>query len=240
MPTESEDLIPAAEILSSGEVSDMMGLIEEVDLLVLSAMQQDLTQYKIRPLLDASSCPGSSISRDEKNKLIRVDYGDGCVCNRGLEKKGAIVISYTDEFLFKGSEMSITFQDFSLNGHRMEGQRILKNLGYQVSSRSLRFSSDTENFQLVNVQGKKFSMQQRYVRDLQLSTEKTGFRIYLSGSGRLSTEKYLSTSFEIVKPIVYLQECMESAVPSPSEGSLQLFNQGDKKILVHFDAKACE
>ncbi len=239
IPTEQQDLNPRMEIIPSLEISDLMGLIEEVDLLALSAMQQDLTQQKIMPLLDESSCPGTRISRDDKNKKIKVDYGDGCVSSRGLEKKGVLTISYSDEFLYKGSKMTITFENFSLNGQQMQGQRKLENLGYQVASRSLRFASETNNFQVINSEGQRFILNQAYIRDLQLSTEKTGFRIYLSGYGTLSTDNFSKTSFEILKSIVYRQECMQSGVPAPTEGSLQLKNDKDEKILVNYDTEGC-
>lgn len=234
---EDQNLTPA--IIPTLEVSEMMGLIEEVDLLVLSAMQQDLTQQKIMPLLDESSCPGTRINRDEKNRRISVDYGEGCVCNRGLEKKGVLTISYTDNFLYKGSQLTIGFEDFSLNGHQMQGQRKLENIGYQAESRSLRFASEAKNFQLTNAKRQKITLDQAYIRDLQLSTDKSGFRIYLSGSGTLSTDKYSKTSFEIIKSIVYLQECMESGVPAPSEGSIQLISDKNEKILVNYDSDGC-
>ncbi len=236
---EQEGPNSTSAMIPTMEVSEMMGLIEEVDLLVLSAMQQDLTQQKIMPLLDESSCPGTRISRDEKNKRITVDYGEGCVSNRGLEKKGIITISYTANFLHKGSQLTIGFENFSLNGKQMEGQRKLENKGYQTESRSLRFASEAINFQLTNSNRQKFTINQSYIRDLQLSTEYAGFRIYLSGSGTLSTDDYSKTSFEIVKSIVFLQECMESGVPAPSEGSMQLISDKNEKILINYDRDGC-
>lgn len=234
-----ENSTPKMEMISSEEVAHTMGLMEEVDLLVLSALQHDLTQQKISPLLDVSSCPGSIYERDEKNRRIKIDYGDGCVCSRGIEKKGIVTIDYTDEFLIKGSKVGIGFENFSLNGHQLEGSRSLENLGFEVNSRSLRISSVTSDFQMTSRMGKTFRLNLDYIRNLHLSTDKKGFRIYLEGSGNLSSSKDEKTSFEIIHPVVYLQECMNSGLSVPSKGSLQLKGEKDLKVMITFDSEGC-
>ncbi|WP_162416817.1 hypothetical protein [Cyclobacterium roseum] len=239
MEPDLEDPAPKMEMISSEEVAHTMGLMEEVDLLALSALQQDLTQQKISPLVEVSSCPGSIFRRDEKNKRIRIDFGDGCVSSRGIEKKGIVIIDYTDEFLIKGSKVTIAFEDFYLNGHQLKGSRSLENLGFEVNSRSLRISSVTSDFQMTSRTGKTFNLNLDYIRNLHLSTDKKGFRIYLEGYGNLSSSDDQKTSFEIIHPVVYLQECMNSGLSIPSKGSVQLKGEKDLQVLITFDSEGC-
>jgi len=236
---EEVELEKAAGMVSSEEMADMMGLLEELDLLVFSAiMQQDLTQAKISPILDVSSCPGSVIIRDEKSGRIRVDYGNGCVDERGLQKKGVVTIAYTNSFLIKGSSVTIGFENFSLNGRMLEGTRELENLGFQSKERRIRFSSVISGFRLTSLTGETYRLDHTQIKDLHLSTEETGFRIYLEGYGTVATTADEKTSFEIIHPVLYLQECMDSGNPIPSQGSVQLRGE-NQQVLLTFDSENC-
>lgn len=239
MAPDLEDPAPEMKMISSEEVAQTMGLMEEVDLMVLSALQHDLTQQKITPLPDVSSCPGSIFKRDEKNKRLRIDYGEGCISERGVVKKGTVIIDYTDEFLIRGSKVSIGFENFSLNGNHLEGSRLLENLGFEINSRSLQISSVTSNFNVTSPSGKTYKIDQDYIRNLHLSTDKKGFRIYLEGYGNLTSYNDEKTSFEIINPMVYLQECMNSGLSIPSKGSLELKGGKDLQMLITFNSEGC-
>ncbi|MDN3689587.1 hypothetical protein [Cyclobacterium jeungdonense] len=239
MAPDLEDPAPEMEMISSEEVAHTMGLMEEVDLMVLSALQHDLTQQKITPLPDVSSCPGSIFQHDEKNNRVRIDYGDGCASGRGVVKKGIVTIDYTDEFLIKGSKVIIGFENFSLNGHQLKGSRLLENLGFEINSRSLQISSVTNDFKVTSQSGKTYNVNQDYIRSLHLSTDKEGFRIYLEGYGNLSSYNDEKTSFEIIHPMVYLQECMNSGLSIPSKGSMQLKGEKDLQVLITFNSERC-
>lgn len=84
--------------ISSDEISGITGLMEEVDLMIMSMMQQDLSQQRLLPLLDEMTCPGTVITRDDKNGQISVNFGSGCISAGGLEKQGSLTVKYTDNF----------------------------------------------------------------------------------------------------------------------------------------------
>tara|TARA_R110002050_G_scaffold3009_18_gene16063 strand:+ start:542 stop:1339 length:798 start_codon:yes stop_codon:yes gene_type:complete len=237
--SDHEDMAPTAKSIPSEEISGMMGLMEEVDLMVMSAMQQNLSQQRLVPLLDELSCPGTIITRDDKKGEIKIDFGNGCVSNRGMEKQGNLTIYYSGGFLSKGSQLTIDFENFSLNGHQMQGQRKLENLGYDPIKKSLRFSSVMNDFKLVNLEGQAFNLNQNYIRDLEISTDSDGFRIYLQGSGSLSTENYITAKFEIVRPLKYMQECIESGIADPIEGSLEISSGTEYSTILNFESEGC-
>ncbi|MEX2566493.1 MAG: hypothetical protein WD431_11165 [Cyclobacteriaceae bacterium] len=234
-----EDIRPSTSTVSSELIAESMGMMEELDLIVVSVLQQDLNQQKIFPLLDETSCPGAMITRETRSNIIIVDYGNGCVCNRGLEKRGKLTIKYTDGILIKGAKITLILESFYLNGMRMEGLREIENLGYLPSSRSLGFASRMENFQLTLSNGKQLRLTQDYIRELQFSTEETGFRIYLKGKEILEMPGFSKTNVEIIKSVVYRQECMTSGISAPSEGSLEIRSEQDIKVLVDFNSTAC-
>lgn len=233
------DRVPG--LVSSEEMANTMGLLEELDLLVFSAMtQQNLMQERIAPMLNLSDCPGSVIVRDEKNRRMTIDFGTGCVSERGIEKKGIVTIAYTDSFLAKGSTASIGFENFSLNGQSLKGTRILENLGFQYENKSIRFSSVSSDFQITSLKGVTYMLDHVHIKDLKLSTEERGFRIYLEGYGTIATDlDDEKTFFEIISPVVYLQECMSAGSSIPSQGSLQLKGRGNQQVLLTFNSEDC-
>lgn len=237
--SDQEDLAPMDKSIPSEEISEMIGLMEEVDLMVMSTMQQNLSQQRLLPLLDELSCPGTIITRDDKKGQIKIDFGSGCVNDRGMEKLGNLAINYSGGILSKGSLLSIDFENFSLNGHQMNGQRKLENLGYNEATRTLSFSSSMKDFKMVNLNGQEFNLDQNYIRELKLSTASDRFRIYLKGSGSLSAENYSKTTFEIVQPFKYMQECIESGLYDPIEGSLQISSSTDQNTIVSFESIGC-
>ncbi|MDO6438063.1 hypothetical protein Q4534_11620 [Cyclobacterium sp. 1_MG-2023] len=234
-----EDMTAVNKGISSDEISEMMGLMEEVDLMIMSTLQQDLSQQRLLPLLDEMTCPGTVITRDDKNGQISVDFGSGCLSAGGLEKKGALTVRYTDNFLSKGSLLTVSFEDFSVDGRKLQGEKTLENLGYDATERKLKFSSSMKDFKIVNTDAQTFTVNQNYFRELELSNETEGFRIYLKGSGSLAAENYSTTTFEIVQPLKYMQECIALGSFNPIEGSLQISSKADKSTIKSFESSGC-
>ncbi|WP_339902609.1 hypothetical protein [uncultured Cyclobacterium sp.] len=234
-----EDMAVVDKGISSDEISGMMGLMEEVDLMIMSTLQQGLNQQRLLPLLEEMTCPGTVITRDDKNGKISVDFGSGCVSAGGLEKQGSLTVKYSDNFLSKGSLLEISFEDFSVNGRKLQGTKTLENLGYDAVERKLKFSSSMKNFKIIDEDAQVYTVNQNYFRELELSTETDGFRIYLKGSGSLAAENYSTTTFEIVQPLKYMQECIESGSFNPIEGSLQISSKADKSTILSFESSGC-
>jgi hypothetical protein len=234
-----EDMAVVDKGISSDEISGMMGLMEEVDLMIMSTLQQGLSQQRLLPLLEEMTCPGTVITRDDKNGKISVDFGSGCVSAGGLEKQGSLTVKYSDNFLSKGSLLEISFEDFSVNGRKLQGTKTLENLGYDAVERKLKFSSSMKNFKIIDEDAQVYTVNQNYFRELELSTETDGFRIYLKGSGSLAAENYSTTTFEIVQPLKYMQECIESGSFNPIEGSLQISSKADKSTILSFESSGC-
>ena len=64
--------------------------------------------------------------------IITIDYGEGCVGKHGRERKGKIIINYTDRRFVPGAVHVITFEDFYVDGKKVEGTRIRTNISDSV------------------------------------------------------------------------------------------------------------
>lgn len=74
---------------------------------------------------DLGSCV--TITHDEENKTVTIDYGDGCTGRHGNTLAGKIVIEYTSRLYEPGAKRTITFVDFYFNEIKVEGTRIIEN-----------------------------------------------------------------------------------------------------------------
>lgn len=71
-------------------------------------------------------------------KVITIDFGSGCsVIFNGdtITREGQIIITITDRWFVEGAEHTITFNDFYINGVKIEGTRTITNLGLNERNR---------------------------------------------------------------------------------------------------------
>lgn len=67
-------------------------------------------------------------------RTITIDYGDSyCETFYGGMKKGKIVIEITAPIQYPGSVRSVSFEDFYINEHKIEGSKSLTNKGFNDS-----------------------------------------------------------------------------------------------------------
>jgi hypothetical protein len=79
------------------------------------------------------SCPTITITRPTAAlwpKIVTVDYGTSCTGINDNVRSGKIVIEVTGPRLEKGSKRTITFVNYFFNGMKVEGTKVLENMGY--------------------------------------------------------------------------------------------------------------
>jgi hypothetical protein len=81
----------------------------------------------------SDSCPAITITRPTANlwpKTVTVDYGTSCTGINDNVRSGKIVIEVTGPRLQTGSKRTITFVNYFFNGIKVEGTKVLENMGY--------------------------------------------------------------------------------------------------------------
>jgi hypothetical protein len=81
----------------------------------------------------SDSCPTITITRPTASpwpKIVTVDYGISCAGNNDNVRSGKIVIEVTGPRLQKGSKRTVTFVNYFFNGIKVEGTKVLENMGY--------------------------------------------------------------------------------------------------------------
>jgi len=79
-----------------------------------------------------SSCPTITISPYDLTwpKLITYDFGPtDCIGVDGRSRRGIIYVHATGEWKLPGTVVTITFDDFYIDNHKVEGEKVITNIG---------------------------------------------------------------------------------------------------------------
>jgi hypothetical protein len=67
-------------------------------------------------------------------RSVTIDFGsDDCVGNDGRTRKGILFITYTGRYREVGSVITITTDNYSVDGYLIEGSKVIENLGLNES-----------------------------------------------------------------------------------------------------------
>lgn len=102
------------------------------------------------------SCPTITITHPTANtwpKIVTIDYGTGCSGFFDNVRSGKIVIEVTGPRLQVGSKRTVTFVNYYFNGIKVEGTKVLENMGYN-SNQNLVISAKLTGGKLTLPDGK--------------------------------------------------------------------------------------
>jgi hypothetical protein len=84
----------------------------------------------------SDSCPSVTVSlptADNWPKIITVDFGAGCLGLYDNTRSGKIIIEVTGPRLEAGSKRTVTFDNYFFNGIKVEGTKVLENMGFNTN-----------------------------------------------------------------------------------------------------------
>ena len=99
--------------------------------IILDQMGKSLDTKSLTVLSD--SCPTITVTRPTADlwpKTVTVDYGTSCTGFNNNVRSGKILIEVTGPRLLTGSKRTITFVNYYFNGIKVEGTKVLENMGY--------------------------------------------------------------------------------------------------------------
>ncbi len=70
----------------------------------------------------------ATITHDKEAKTITIDFGDGCEGPDGKFRSGIIFIQYTQRMFVPGAELTITLENYTVNGLAIEGTKNITNV----------------------------------------------------------------------------------------------------------------
>ncbi len=89
-------------------------------------------------------------------KTVTIDFGiTNCLCNDGVYRRGKLIMTITTWFRDSGCVVTIVPDNYYVNDHKIEGQKIITNLG-RNSQNHLIYSVEVTNGKVIDPNGTTF------------------------------------------------------------------------------------
>jgi hypothetical protein len=85
-------------------------------------------------------------------KTLTIDFGTGTVCKDGKTRSGQIIGTWNGRYRDSGTVISITFNNYTVNGDKVEGTKTVTNLGHNAKG-NLHFSIVVSNAKITTSKG---------------------------------------------------------------------------------------
>lgn len=143
------------DAVSDAIFEDIFNTVDYADIL-LDGLQKAGTGKSESYFTVSDSCPAVTITHPEDAlwpKTITVDYGTGCTGFYENTRAGKIIITVTGPRRVSGSERITTFDNYYINGIKVEGTHELQNMGFS-SNQNLLVSSKLTDGKITLPDGK--------------------------------------------------------------------------------------
>jgi len=120
------------DAVSNAIFDDIFNTIDYADIM-LDALQKGESSKSDLDIMLSDSCPSVTITHPEDNiwpKTITIDYGTGCTGFYENTRSGKIIITVTGPRRETGSQRSVTFDEYYINGIKVEGDYSLETIGF--------------------------------------------------------------------------------------------------------------
>lgn len=208
---------------------------EDVDLIVNAGLET-LDQAGRTERDEVLDC--ADVTVDEENKMVTIDYGDGCEGPGGRVRAGQIVITYNDHRLVPGAFRQVTFVDFSIDGVSIEGTRRIENVSESLD--------DNPSFRITLTGGRMtFEDETSSTRDADRTrtwiraTNPLNDTTQVEGMASGTRRDGVTYSVEILEPLVYKRACRASRVFIPVSGVKQI-TSGENVAIIDYGDGTCD
>ena len=210
--SDNQDLTSVEESAVASETftdafADLSSLSAESD--VLFSTSESGFQTMSAPAALSTSCAVITISPQGNvwPKTITMDFGTGCTYEN-VTRKGKIIAVFTDRFKNAGAKITVTFDNFYVYDHKIEGTKIITNNGknargyynytVEVSKSKISTAGKTVSFSSLNTIEWKAGSETRTPGDDVFS---------VTGSSKGTNSKGKDFSINIVKPLIKEVAC---------------------------------
>jgi hypothetical protein len=158
-------------------------------------------------------------THDIENKIITIDFGEGCEGPHGRVRSGKIIITYTDRMFVPGAVISMTFEDYYSDDRKIEGTRTRTNIS-ESENDFLRFRIELENGKITWEDGTFATRDALWeVSRIRTPNPINDERIRTGSANGLNREG-LNYMVTITNPIVWKRGCLpRKRVMIPVEGT---------------------
>lgn len=209
---------PEPDVSVIEEDAEATMAFEDLDNLTLTVLSNSgFSARTTREIPAGDICEGALVNVDEENKMITVDFGDGCTSPSGVTRKGIVMLSYTGNLLFNGAKIITTFDGYEVDGLKVEGTRTITNQGGDLETNTINLEVKVQNGKVTWSDGTSVSFNSDQVRAVKLGTQ-GDYQATINGTASGTSRGGYEYTSSITDELVYTKSCIESGVSSALSG----------------------
>lgn len=233
------------------ETINSIAFEEDIDELVSESMSLSTGTMSARSV--EASAPGpkkfkgdkygecAAVVEDEENNTKTITFTEDCEGKRGQIRSGTMIISYSDTQGEAGSYRQVTFEDFYLNGVKIEGIRRTEILSVDENGSKTMQTTLTDG-KMIYEDGTFKTKNAEMIRYTHMEDGQKQY-ITLSGSKSGINSDGVEFSMEITTPIKFVYNCTGEGIKKrgkiPVEG-IKVTNDGQQTITTDFGDGSCD
>jgi hypothetical protein len=223
-------------------------LAESDDILAIteSVMTTNMANMRLSAEEETTSnhC-GAIITVDKTAKKITIDFGTGKTCDDGRIRKGKIYIDYTGRYRVAGTSQIITFDNYYVNEHKMEGKKTLTHSSTNSSTIANVTNIQVENFKISFSDGTKVEWSSNRTRNWDNKGTATNFsddEFTLTGtiSGKSKDNKSYTAVIDDTKPLLWKVSCFSESKFIAVSGIITITPESGLEHTVDYGNGACD
>ena len=215
-------------------------VFEEVDAVVETTMDYFNASGRIAEAAEENELIRCGIkTQDFENKIITIDFGDGCEGWGGRIRKGKIIITYTDRKFVPGSVWTITFENFYINDIQVEGVRTCTNVSSSLED-DPSFNVTLENGKLTWPDGTYAEREANHTRTWIRMGSPLRDEITLTGSANGTNRRGVAYTATIVSMLRYKRACWTTRIFIPVEGVKLIKREGYPDVIIDYGEGTCD
>ena len=138
-------------------------IANDADDLTAEAFSQGSISLRVGETNGIQSC--AIVTNDTINRVLTIDFGNGCVGHDGRLRSGQILVAYNGHYLDPGFYRNISFNNFFVDSNQVTGQRNLTNNGINGAGH-LTWSVTAQNLRVTQPSGSYHEWNSARTREL--------------------------------------------------------------------------
>jgi len=232
-----ESLLNSEELEAAESEAAMDEISDEVDEIVYFSSEYFADNGRIA---DDENSPIHCAERfhDAINKIITVDFGiNGCNDRHGRDRKGKIIITYTDPLYIPGAVLTVTFENFFFRGVRINGQRVITNISESLDY-NLLFNITFEGTFTWD-DGSESTRRAHWVVERIRTPNPINDEKHVNGEAAGTTKNGTEYTVEITETIVFKRSCGPFNVFIPVQG-VKVYTWGTNEKTIDYGDGECD
>jgi hypothetical protein len=175
-------------------------------------------------------------------KVITMDFGDGCqIIFNGdtIVREGQITITVTGRWFEEGSQHIVSFNDFYINGIKIEGSRTRTNLGLNPENH-LELGFELENGKITFNDTLFMTREASHVREIIRRFNPQNDTILITGSANGINTRGQEYNREIIEPFVMVHCSQYNWRWVIADGMVELTNSETGITTIDYNGSGCD